>query len=158
MTAAGFHYRLYTCSGPDLSRLGTPKIVSDHPTFFGFAGPHHLCAGIGRTVRLTERATGTTFTFETSFYRVAAVNFLAEDPATLLITGIIDKEQHPHTVLYDLATKKISDLTANRPIYKSTLHGDLVIFAEKQKGDFEKRELRYGAYTQSPSIITISKG
>ena len=156
-TSGGFRYRLYTCSGPDLAHLDTPQPVSKPPLFFGFVGPHHICWGAGNIVQLAEKATGNTFRLKTGFYRVASVNFLAENPAKLLITGLIDKEFRCQTVLYDLATGNVSQVSVGGPVYKSSMHGSHLVFAQRQDEGFEERELYHGECVLSPSTIQISK-
>jgi len=157
-TSAGFRYRLYTCSGPDLEHLDKPRSLAKPPLFFGFVSPHHICWGAGNVVQLAEKANGRSFKLTTSFYRVAGVTFLAEEPTKLLITGILSRNHDPHTVLHDLSTGNTSDVSAGGPVYKSTLHGNHLIFAQKLSGDFEDRELRHGDCVLSPSTIQISKG
>jgi len=156
-TSAGFHYRLYVCSGPDLGHLEPPKPISKPPLFFGFVSPHHICWGARNIVELSERASGKTFRLLTSFFRVASVTFLATSPDKLLITGLLDREHRCQTVLYDLMTENVSDVSAGGPVYKSSLHGEHLVFAQKQTGSFEERELHHGDCTLSPSMIQISK-
>ncbi len=156
-TSAGFMYRLYTCSGPDLEHLSTPKPVAQEPLFFGFVSPHHLCTGTMRTIKLKERATGLSFKLRTSFYRVASVNFLADHPEQLVITGLIDKHFHSQSVIYDLGRSTVSLIATDASLYKATAFEDQVIFAQKQDSEFEERILCRSKYSLKPSEISISK-
>ncbi len=156
--SAGFYYQLYTCSGPDLDHLDTPQPLSKPPLFFGFVSPHHICWGAKNIVQLSEKATGKVFQLKTSFLRVASTTFVADDPSKLLVTGIIDKEYRSQAVLYDLATGSVRDVSVGGPVYKSSLHGNHLVFARKQKEGFENRDLYHGDCTFSPSAIQIFKG
>ena len=153
---AGHSYRLYTCSGPDLGHLEPAKPFFNHRLFFGFVSPHHVCWGAHNILQLTERASGKTFRLKADFYRIASVTFLASDPAKLLITGLLDREHKYQTILYDLATGGTSDVSVGGPIYKSSLHGNHLIFVQKLSG-FENRELCHDDYMLSPSTTRISK-
>lgn len=155
-TSGGFVYRLYTCSGNDLAHLDQPKPVSSQPVFFGFVSPHHICWGTMNAIRVFEKATGLTFRICTNFHRVSSVNFLANNPAKLLITGLLDREHHCQTIVYDLATDSASEVSVGGPVYKSSLHEKQLIFAQKRSG-FEDRELCCGDYALAPSTIRISK-
>ena len=154
-TSAGFHYRLYTASGPDLEHLSTPRPLEKPPLFFGFVSPLHICWGAGNTVQLSEKTSGKTFRLQTSFYRVASVTFLAENPAQLLITGLLNKKFECQTILHDLTTGQTSDLSAGGPVYKSSLHGKQLLFAQRSDDEFENRQLLQGEATLSPSAIQI---
>jgi len=153
----GLAYRLYTSSGPDLEHLTPPKPLPNGPVFFGFVSPHHICWGAGNTLRLIEKGSGKTFRFKTDFVRVRRVTFLAADPAKLLITGYDNERQH-HTVLYDLATGNVFDVSSEGSVYKSSLHEGHLIYAMKPEGGFESRELYHADCTLSPSTIKISQG
>ena len=157
-TSAGFHYRLYTCSGPDFEHLSPPQSVDKPPLYFGFVSPLHICWGAGNTVQLTDKSTGKNFSLTTSFYRVASVSFLAEDPSLFLITGILNRDFECQSVLYDLKTGETSDVSAGGSVYKSSLHGRKLFFAQRSDEVFENRHLIQAEATLSPSTIQISKG
>jgi hypothetical protein len=153
---SGLTYKLYTASGVDLAHMEPAKPLPNLPVFFGFVSPHHVCWGIHNTLRITEKATGNTFTFETSFGRVVRASFLASDPSKLLITGLNADRTHA-TVIYDLSTEGISDVSVCGDVYKSSIYEDQIIFARTTGQKFESRELCHGAYTLSPSAIKINK-
>jgi hypothetical protein len=157
-TSAGFFYRLYSSSGPDLANMEAPKLVLKSPLFFGFVSPHHICWGSGNVIQVREKATEHTFKLKTSFFRVASVNFRADDPAKFVITGLVDREYNCKTIVYDLSTGSASDVSVGGPAYKATMYGDHLIFAQRQKGSFENRSLHHGDVALSPSSIEISKG
>lgn len=157
-TSAGFYYRLYTCSGPDFDNLSPPQPLDKPPLFFGFVSPRHICWGTRNIAQLTEKESGNTFQLNTSFYRISCVNFLANDPVKLLITGLINNKLDCQTVLYDLASGSVSDVSVGGAVYKSSLYGNHLVFAQKQNEGFENRDLYHGDCTFSPSTIQISKG
>jgi len=157
-SSVGFRYRLYTCSGPDLAHLDPPQPLALPLLFFGFVSPLHICWGAGNIVQLTDKTIGNSFRLETDFYRVASVTFLAEDPSKLLITGLINRAFEYQTILYDLETGNTCMVSVGGPVYKSSMYGKGLVFAQKQNEQFEERELYYGDYTLSPSTVQISRG
>jgi hypothetical protein len=118
--------------------------------------PHHVCWGIRSTVNLTEKVSGNILRFKTNFVSIRRVTFLAENPAKLLITGL-DQARKYRTVLHDLSSGATSDVSAEGPVYKSTLSGERIVHTELRRDGFENRELCHGNYTLSPSTIKISQ-
>jgi len=155
-TISGPNYRLYTCSGSGLEHMEPAKPLPHHPLFFGFVSPLHVCWGIQNILKLTEKASGKTFQLKVEYFRVVCATFLADDPSKLLIT-VINNLREPKTVLYDLQTTNISDVSVQGAIYKPSLHGDQLVFARIREDGFENRDLFQGDYALSPSTIKITQ-
>jgi hypothetical protein len=154
--AAGLTYRLHMMSGPDLAHLGAAEPVSSKPTWCGFVSPLHVCRGGGKSLELTEKASGERIRLTTSFQRIVRATFTAEDAANLIVTGI-DKANTYRSIVYELETGAVSDIMAEGHVYKSSIHGDQIVCARQRSQAVDDRELLYGTFTLSPSDVSIAK-
>jgi hypothetical protein len=152
----GLRYKLYLSSGPNFKKLHPAEQLSYRPLFFGFVSPSHTCWGTKSDLNVKEKASGNVFRIKTTFARIFRVTFLSELPSKLLITGRDDKFCD-RTVLYDLTTEQSFDITADGDVYKSTIYGELLIFAKKNGEDFENRKLLVGDYLLERSSIKVLK-
>ncbi|SDT89486.1 hypothetical protein SAMN05444156_0510 [Verrucomicrobium sp. GAS474] len=148
------HYRLYTSSGPTLEELEPARPISNQTALYGFVSAVHICRGKGNELELLEKESGKILRVTTDFQGISRVTFLSEEPQKLLITGV-DKARNYRTALHDLTTQQTWDLCSEGNLYKSTVHGETVVFAHKLAGK-ENRELRHGQYTLSPSSLQIT--
>jgi len=153
---SGLLYHLYHMSGPSWEHLGAPRRVCERPVRFGFISPHHVCVGGKRQVLLTNRTTGQGLTLSYSLKRIYRVSFRADQSASLLVTGM-DERDVELTLLHRLDSDEVWEVQGASHVYKSTVYGDRLVFAQRGDSGFEDRHLRHGPYTLRPSKILVSR-
>jgi hypothetical protein len=138
-------YHLYSMSGPSLNRMSSAVLVVEEPTRLGFVSPRFICVGSGRRLVLTDRASRERFALEFPVEKMLRATFCPDHLNRLLISGA-DDDGRLHTLLYDVDCETLHEVRAPGPVYKASLFGDRIVFAEKSALGFENRELRHGPF------------
>lgn len=144
ITSQRIVYHLYTMSGPSLDELSAARPVSPLEARVGFVSPQYVCLG-NRSLLLIERRSGKQFRLTVPFERLYRATFRADDPESLILTGL-DCSGQPVTLQFHLEDGTSFQVLSQGPVYKSTLWEDRLIVAVKEDAGFEDRQLKEGSY------------
>lgn len=144
LTSQRIVYHLYTMSGPSLDELSVAQPVSPLEVRVGFVSPQYVGLG-NRSLLLIERSSGKQFRLSVPFERLYRATFRADDPESLILTGL-DRSGQPVTLQFHVKEGTTSQVVSQGPVYKSTLWEDRLIVAVKEDAGFEDRQLKEGSY------------
>ena len=149
-------YLLYSMSGPSWNRLSQAKPVLEEPALFGFVSPRHICFGDDNILFARDRKSGEERLLQLPLPMITRVSYCAEDHDKLLISG---KDEHGHraTLLYGLNSEETSEIRVDGPVYKSSLCGDQIIFAQRPPDSMLDYELEYGNFQEIRTFRNIRR-
>lgn len=155
-TVRGWSYHLYAMRGPSPAHLGRAEKVVPQPVRVGFLSPRYLCTGGRRRLDLTDRGAGETFSLEFPFEQMLRASFRADDPQTLIVSGVDDSGRDA-TLVYRIDTGAALEIISPADAYKPSLYGDRLIFAKRRGETIESRELWEGPLKLTPSPLSIHR-
>ena len=141
-----FVYKLYTMSGAAWDSLSAAEPFDDRETRAGFVSSRYVCVGVADRLELTRRDTNELFSLECPLSRILRVTYRADDLDSLLITGVA-ADENEQTLLYKINTAETFDVRTPDGVYKSSIHGDRIVFAHRGDSGLEDRRLQHGNYT-----------
>lgn len=160
-TSRGPAYRLYLMEGRTLESLSPAKPVEVHGTWVGFVSASYICIGRRGGVTLIERSNNKHINFDVSLERLLRVSYRADEPTTLLITGM-DNQHNIVSITHDISAKKSTATNTTKKIqstslaYKPSIYGNEMISAEKGEGKVEPYELVVQPYELAKSQQNVS--
>ena len=141
-------YHLYVMQGSDLNNLGSPKKLNEEFTFCGFQNNKYQIRNWREpeTEILDLDKGGLTTIHFNAFETIQRIVPVPEQEDLILVTG--NQEGLPHTFLYKIGdhTPIKEILVDNKPIYKSCIWRDKLVYAIATGDDFEQRQLFFSNY------------
>jgi hypothetical protein len=141
-----FDYKLYPMSGAAWDSLSAAEPFDNRETWAGFLSQRYVCFSSSNRLELTRRDTNEQFLLECPLSRILRVTYRADDLDSLLITGVATDENE-QTLLYKIDTTETFEVRTPDSVYKSSINGDQIVFAQQGDDDFEDRQLQHGSYT-----------